>query len=211
MMGTSRLPPATDGKLIPAENYGVKVMSIGFLVKPGQPLIWRGPMLHSAIHQFLEDVEWGDLDYLIIDLPPGTGDAQLSLAQTLPLSGGIIVTLPQNISLEDASRGMKMFDALNIPVLGVVENMSFLQMPDGTKMDIFGNGGGEKLAREAGVAFLGGIPIDPKVRIGGDNGDPIVISDPGSPAGLALQNIAEKIAAALSVEAMKREEKGTIK
>ena len=140
MMGIHRLPGQNGEKLLPAEAYGVKVMSIGFLVKPNQPLIWRGPMLHSAIRQFLTDVEWGELDYLVVDLPPGTGDAALSLAQSLPLSGGVIVTLPQQVSLEDARRGLEMFRALDVPLLGVVENMSYLELPDGTRMDIFGNG-----------------------------------------------------------------------
>ncbi len=140
MMGVGKLPPPTLEKLVPAEAYGVKVMSIGLLVKPDQPLIWRGPMLHSAIRQFLSDVEWGELDYLIIDLPPGTGDAVLSLTQSLPLSGGVIVTLPQQVSLEDARRGMEMFRQLNVPILGVVENMSYLELPDGSRLDVFGSG-----------------------------------------------------------------------
>ena len=137
MMGVEGLPAPENGRIVPAEAYGVKMMSIGFMVRPGQPLIWRGPMLHTAIRQFLADVDWGELDYLIIDLPPGTGDAQLSLMQTLPLSGGVIVTLPQKVSLEDAGRGLQMFRELKVPVLGVVENMSFLLMPDGSKMDLF--------------------------------------------------------------------------
>jgi ATP-binding protein involved in chromosome partitioning len=139
MMGVTQLPTPKENKLIPAEAHGVKMMSIGFLVKPDQPLIWRGPMLHSAIRQFLTDVEWGELDYLIIDLPPGTGDAALSLAQSLPLSGGVIVTLPQQVSLDDARRGLEMFRQLNVHVFGVVENMSYLELPDGTRMDIFGS------------------------------------------------------------------------
>jgi ATP-binding protein involved in chromosome partitioning len=202
MMGVSRLPAPAQEKLVPAEAYGVKMMSIGFLVKPDQPLIWRGPMLHSAIRQFLSDVEWGELDYLIIDLPPGTGDAVLSLTQSLPLSGGIIVTLPQQVSLEDARRGMEMFRQLNVPIFGVVENMSFLELPDGTVMDIFGRGGGERLAREGDVPFIGTIPIDSKVREGGDSGKPIVINDPESPAAKALRSIAESIAAKISVAAI---------
>lgn len=141
MMGVSHLPPPRDGKLYPAEAYGVKLMSIGFLVKPEQPLIWRGPMLHSAIRQFLTDVVWGELDYLVVDLPPGTGDAGLSLAQSMPLSGGVIVTLPQQVSLDDARRGLEMFRQLNVPIFGVVENMSYLELPDGTRMDVFGSGG----------------------------------------------------------------------
>lgn len=204
MMGVTRLPPAAENKLIPAQAYGVKLMSIGFLVKPDQPLIWRGPMLHSAIRQFLSDVEWGELDYLIVDLPPGTGDAALSLVQSMPLSGGIIVTLPQQVSLDDARRGLEMFRQLNVPVFGVVENMSYLELPDGTRMDIFGSGGGERLAREAGVPFIGSIPIDPAVREGGDNGVPVVVSRPDSPVARALEMIAEEIAAKISVAAMQK-------
>ncbi len=202
MMGVQRLPAPTNGKLIPAETYGVKMMSIGFLVKPGQPLIWRGPMLHSAIRQFLADVEWGALDYLIIDLPPGTGDAQLSLAQSVPLSGGVIVTLPQQVSLEDASRGLYMFRELNVPILGVVENMSYLKLPDGTRMEVFGSGGGQQLADSAGVPMLGNIPMDPEVRSGGDNGAPVVVTLPESDSARALRSVAEAIAARLSVEAL---------
>jgi ATP-binding protein involved in chromosome partitioning len=202
MMGVSKLPPPTKEKLVPAEAYGVKMMSIGFLVRPDQPLIWRGPMLHSAIRQFLSDVEWGELDYLIVDLPPGTGDAALSLTQSLPLSGGIIVTLPQHVSLEDARRGMEMFRQLNVPILGVVENMSYLELPDGSRMDIFGTGGGELLAKEGNVPFLGTIPIDAEVRAGGDNGKPVVVEDPNSPAASAMRSLAEVIAAKISVAAI---------
>src|SRR5687767_9563272 len=166
MLGVDRLPPPQGKRLIPAQAYGIKMISMGLLVKPGQPLIWRGPMLNSAIRQFLSDVEWGELDYLIIDLPPGTGDASLSLAQALPLSGVVIVTLPQAVSIEDASRGLEMFRTLNVPILGVVENMSYLTLPDGSKMDVFGQGGGEQLAKSADVPFLGSIPMNPNVRIG---------------------------------------------
>ncbi len=205
MMGVNSLPAMNGEKLVPAEAYGVKIMSIGFMVPQGKALIWRGPMLHTAIRQFLSDVEWGDLDYLIIDLPPGTGDAQLSLAQSLPLSGGVIVTLPQAVSVEDASRGMQMFQQLNIPILGVVENMSFLEMPDGTRMDVFGEGGGKRMADANAVVYLGGIPIDPQVRIGGDNGTPVVITHPESASALALTSIAEQLAAQLSVQAIKNQ------
>jgi ATP-binding protein involved in chromosome partitioning len=201
MMGVDHLPPFKNGKLTPAEAYGVKLMSIGFLVPPGQALIWRGPMLHSAIRQFLGDVDWGELDYLIIDLPPGTGDAQLSLSQSLPLSGGVIVTLPQQVSLDDASRGLQMFQQLNVPILGVVENMSFLELPDGTRMDIFGSGGGQQLAASAHVPFLGSIPMDPAVRVGGDAGAPIMVTLPESAPAQALRSIAEQLAAKLSVAA----------
>jgi ATP-binding protein involved in chromosome partitioning len=205
MMGVDHLPASTSNKLIPAETYGVKMMSIGFLVKPGQPLIWRGPMLHSAIRQFLADVEWGELDYLIIDLPPGTGDAQLSLAQSIPLSGGVMVTLPQAVSLEDASRSLAMFRELNVPILGVVENMSFLELPDGTRMEVFGKGGGAALAAMGGVPLIGSIPMDPAVRAGGDNGKPIVVSRPDSAPALALRSVAEFVAAALSVAALQQD------
>ncbi len=205
MMGVDRLPPPEDDKLVPAEAYGVQLMSIGFLVKPGQPLIWRGPMLHSAIRQFLTDVRWSELDYLIIDLPPGTGDAQLSLSQSMPLSGGVIVTLPQQVSLDDASRGLEMFRELNVPILGVVENMSFLELPDGTQMDIFGSGGGEQLAKASGVPFIGAIPMDPSVRQGGDAGKPVVISQPESAVAKALKSVAEDVAAKVSMAALKQE------
>ncbi len=201
MMGVERLPNPVNGRLIPAESFGVKMMSIGFMVAPGQPLIWRGPMLHTAIRQFLADVEWGELDYLIIDLPPGTGDAQLSLMQNLPLSGGAIVTLPQLVSLEDAGRGLQMFKELKVPVLGVVENMSYLAMPDGSKMDLFGTGGGQALAEKMEVPFLGCIPIDPQVRIGGDSGNPVTLAKPDSEVAKALVSVAERIAAQISITA----------
>ncbi len=193
MMGVHELPPPEDKKLLPAEAYDVRLMSIGFLVPEGQPLIWRGPMLHGAIRQFVQDVRWGDLDYLVVDLPPGTGDAQLSLAQTMPLSGGLIVTLPQAVSVEDARRGLEMFRTMEVPILGVVENMSFLTLPGGDTMDVFGEGGGARLAEEAGVPFLGAIPLDPEVRVGGDQGKPIMVSQPGSPAAVAIRNVAEAL------------------
>jgi ATP-binding protein involved in chromosome partitioning len=202
MMGVHSLPATMSDKLTPAESYGVKLMSIGFLVKPNQPLIWRGPMLHSAIRQFLSDVAWGELDYLVIDLPPGTGDAALSLAQSMPLSGGVIVTLPQQVSLDDARRGLEMFRQLDVPIFGVVENMSYLELPDGTRMDIFGTGGGERLAAEAGVPFIGAIPMDPAVRAGGDQGVPVVVSHPDSPVAKALNDVAKDLAAKISVAAL---------
>ena len=205
MMGVNKIPGTDGKKLIPAEAYGVKMISIGFLVKPGEPLIWRGPMLHSAIRQFITDVSWGELDYLIIDLPPGTGDAQLSLCQSLALSGGIIVTLPQQVSLEDARRGLEMFRKLNVPVLGVIENMSYLELPDGTRMDIFGFGGGERLAKDAGVPFLGAIPIDPLVRLGGDDGVPVVISNEKSVVSQELIKATQRIAAEVSIAAINKE------
>lgn len=205
MMGVQRLPGAKDGKLIPAEAYGVQLISIGFLVKPGQPLIWRGPMLHSAIRQFLTDVAWSELDYMIIDLPPGTGDAQLSLSQSLPLSGGVIVTLPQQVSLDDALRGLQMFRELDVPIFGVIENMSYLELPDGTRMDVFGSGGGERLAESTGVPFLGSIPMDPVVREGGDSGVPVVIGNPDSVVAKSFEKIADELAAKVSVSALRQE------
>lgn len=201
MMGIHDIPGTQNNKLIPAEAYGVKLMSMGFLVKPGQPLIWRGPMLNSAIRQFLADVEWGELDYLIIDLPPGTGDASLSLAQMLPLSGVVIVTLPQAVSLEDASRGLTMFQTLEVPILGVIENM---------RGEFFGSGGGEDLARIAKVPFLGAVPMELSVRVGGDSGEPVVTSRPDSEAAKALKSIAEQVAARISVEALNQKNAPTI-
>jgi len=193
MMGVHDIPGTQGSKLIPAEAYGVKLMTMGFLVKPGQPLIWRGPMLNSAIRQFLSDVEWGELDYLIIDLPPGTGDTTLSLAQILPLSGVVIVTLPQAVSLEDASRGLSMFRTLEVPILGIVENM---------RGEFFGSGGGEDLARIAKVPFLGAIPMEQSIRIGGDIGEPVVVSQPKSNAAKILHAIAGQVAAQISIEAL---------
>jgi ATP-binding protein involved in chromosome partitioning len=193
MMGVHDIPGTKENKLIPADAFGVKIMSMGFLVKPGQPLIWRGPMLNSAIRQFLSDVEWGELDYLIIDLPPGTGDVPLSLAQSLPLSGVVIVTLPQAVSLEDASRGLEMFRTLQVPILGVIENM---------RGEFFGSGGGEDLARIAKVPFLGAIPMEQVVRIGSDSGQPVVVSHPNSDAARALRSVAEQLAARVSIEAL---------
>jgi ATP-binding protein involved in chromosome partitioning len=202
MLGVGRLPPPDGKRLRPASAYGLKMISMGLLVKPGQPLIWRGPMLNSAIRQFLGEVDWGELDYLIIDLPPGTGDAALSLAQALPLSGAIIVTLPQLVSIEDASRGLEMFRTLEVPILGVIENMSYLDLPDGSRMDIFGSGGGEQLAQASHTSFLGKIPIEPAVREGGDSGKPIVVSNPESAAAGALRQIARELAAKISVAAV---------
>ncbi len=202
MLGVDKLPPPLEQKLVPAQAYGIKMISMGLLVKPGQPLIWRGPMLNSAIRQFLGDVEWGELDYLIVDLPPGTGDAALSLAQALPLSGAVIVTLPQLVSIEDAGRGLNMFRTLEVPILGIIENMSYLDLPDGTRMDIFGSGGGEQLAQATQANFLGKVPIDQNVRIGGDSGKPIVVTHPDSAAAKSLTEISQKIAALVSVAAL---------
>jgi ATP-binding protein involved in chromosome partitioning len=181
-----------DGKskMQPPEAYGVQVISMGFLIKQNQPLMWRGPMLHTAIRQLLTDVNWAELDYLIADLPPGTGDAQISLAQSVPLSGAIIVTQPQVVALEDASKALVMCQHLEVPILGVVENMAGA---------FFGEGGGERLAEEYGAPFLGRVPLDAEVRIGGDAGRPVVIHDPEGPAGRAFVDLARQVAARVSV------------
>lgn len=182
-------------KIIPLQNYGVKVISIGVLVEEDAPVIWRGPMASGAVKQFMTDVDWGELDYLIFDMPPGTGDIQLTLVQTIPLSGAVIVTTPQEVSLIDARKALKMFTRVNVPVFGIVENMSYFIAPDtGKKYDIFGTGGGSKIAKELQTRFLGGIPIDPKIRIGGDNGVPIVYDSPDSEHGKAVTDIARKLA-----------------
>lgn len=205
MMGVSELPTPRNNKMVPAENYQVKIISIGFLVKQGQPLIWRGPLLNSTIRQFFTDVEWGELDYLVVDLPPGTGDVQLSLAQHIPVTCGVIVTMPQKVSLEDASRGIEMFNKLNIPVAGVVENMSAMLLPDGSTLDIFGEGGGEVMANAYGLEFLGRIPLDPQIRIKGDSGQPIVISQPDSKPAQIFNDMACQIASFISQMSMKDE------
>lgn len=199
MMGVENMPPPENDKLVPAEAFGVKFVSIAFMVEPGKPLIWRGPMLHSAIRQFIADVAWGELDYLVVDLPPGTGDAPLSLSQSMPLTGTVIVTMPQQVSLDDAERALEMFRTMEVPILGVVENMSFLQLESGEVVDLFGQGGGIQLAEATDVPFLGSIPIDPRVREGGDKGMPIVVSHPESEVALALTSVAEQIAAKVSV------------
>lgn len=190
MMGREKMPPPRNRKMIPAENYGVKFISTAFLLKPDQALVWRGPMLNSAIRQFLTDVDWGELDYLVVDLPPGTGDASLSLAQALPLSGTVIVTQPMAVAAGDALRAIKMFEQLNVPILGVVENMSG---------EFFGTGGGEKLADSQNLEYLGAVPLDARVRMGGDSGRPIVAASPTSPAGEAFMTIASQVAARVSV------------
>jgi ATP-binding protein involved in chromosome partitioning len=190
MMGVEQMPPPRNRKMVPAENFGVKFISMAFLTRPDQPLVWRGPMLHSAIRQLLTDVDWGELDYLIVDLPPGTGDAQLSLAQNIPLSGAVIVTQPMAVAAADALRGLKMFEKLDVPIIGVIENMSG---------EFFGTGAGTKLASEQDVEFLGSVPLDAQVRVGGDTGNPITIASPVSPAAVALNEISSAVAARVSV------------
>src|SRR5437588_1006273 len=191
MMGLPTLDPRTTP--FPVERYGLKLMSMGFIVNPTQAVIWRGPMVHRAITQFLTDIDWGQLDYLVIDLPPGTGDAQLTLTQSAPLSGAVIVTTPQEVSLIDARKGLEMFRQVHVPILGIVENMSYFTGDDGKRYEIFMHGGGKKLAGEAGVPFLGEIPIDPRVAECGDTGDPIVHKLPEAPVSKAYMKLAETV------------------
>ena len=188
MMGVPTIDTQTTS--FPIQRYGIKLMSMGFIVNPNQAVIWRGPMVHKAVTQFLTDIDWGQLDYLVIDLPPGTGDAQLTLTQTAPLSGAIIVTTPQEVSLIDARKGLEMFRQVRVPVLGMVENMSYFIGDDGKRYDIFRHGGGRKLATNAGVPFLGEIPIDPRVAECGDVGDPIVHKYPDSQVAQAYVKLA---------------------
>lgn len=211
MMGIKEKPriyqDKDNMKMLPLENFGIKLMSIGFLIDDNAPVIWRGPMASGAVKQFLSDVVWGELDYLIFDMPPGTGDIQLTLAQTIPLTGAVIVTTPQEVSLIDARKGLKMFHRVNVPVLGIIENMSYFIAPDtGNKYDIFGNGGGEKLAEELEAPYLGGIPIDPRIRIGGDKGIPIVYDIPDSVHSEIIYMIARNLAAQISIRNMNASE-----
>lgn len=187
-------------KLAPLESYGVKIISIGFMIDDENPVIWRGPMASGALKQFMTDVNWGNLDYLIYDLPPGTGDIQLTLVQTIPLTGAVIVTTPQEVSLIDAKKGFKMFERVNVPVFGIIENMSYFIAPDtGKQYDIFGSGGGEKLALQLNSKLLGSIPIDSRIREGGDNGKPIVEALPDSENAKKIIEIARNLAAQISI------------
>ncbi len=179
MMGTNRTPAAIGERIQPLEQYGVKLMSMGFLNPGDKPLVWRGPMLHSVIQQFLRGVDWGVLDYLIIDLPPGTGDVQLSLVQSAPLTGAVVVTTPSDVSLEDARKAVHMFQQVRVPILGIVENMSWLQCPHcDERIDVFSTGGGRRTAEAMDIPFLGALPLDPHVRVGGDTGHPIATNGP---------------------------------
>lgn len=195
MMGVPQVDPQITP--FPMDRYGLKLMSMGFIVPATQAVIWRGPMVHKAVSQFLSDISWGELDYLVIDLPPGTGDAQLTLTQTAPLSGAVIVTTPQEVSLIDARKGLEMFKQVRVPVLGIVENMSYFVGEDGKRYEIFRHGGGRKLANDAGVPLLGEIPIDPRVAECGDTGDPIVRKYPDSPVGKAYLELAKIVAGEL--------------
>ncbi|TVR13630.1 MAG: iron-sulfur cluster carrier protein ApbC [Planctomycetota bacterium] len=207
MMGISREPYVANKQMIPLENHGVRMISMGFLVDPKAAMIWRGPMLMGAIRQFITDVAWGDLDYLLVDLPPGTGDVQMTLAQTVPLQGAVVVSTPQNIALLDAQRGVTMFNKLDIPILGIVENMSAFICPEcGTSSPIFGVGGAQRYAEDEGLPFLGGIPLEPAVRECGDEGTPVVLAHPHSHSGRAFTSLAEQVASRISIEALTGEE-----
>jgi ATP-binding protein involved in chromosome partitioning len=189
-----------NGKLIPHEKFGIKIFSIGFIYPAEAPLVWRGPMLHSAIRQFLQDVAWGELDYLIIDMPPGTGDSQLSLAQVASGVMGVIVTQPQLVAMSDALKGLAAFEQLKIPIIGVIENMGpYIDAATGQKVALFGEGGGQKLAALKSVPFLGSVPLNPMIRAGGDSGRPIVFADPEGPVAMAISEIARQVAARVSV------------
>jgi len=207
MLGTGYDQPLVEnGKLVPIKAHGIKMISMAVLVPPDKPMILRGPMLHGVVRQFLSDVDWGELDYLIVDMPPGTGDVQLSLAQLVPVQGAVLVTTPQEVSLADVRRAVAMFHQVNIPILGVIENMSYFIAPDtGNKYEIFGRGGGQKLCSEYQLNFLGEVPMGMEVREGGDSGVPVVVSFPDSPQALAFDTVAEEVARQVSIEAMKPE------
>ena len=192
---------STEGKkIVPAEKHGIRVVSMGFLTDSKAPIIWRGPMLHGVIRQFFQDVRWDELDYLVVDMPPGTGDVALSLSQIVPVAGAIVVTTPQTVSLSDSRRAVGMYRKLNVPTLGIIENMSYYVCPGCQReSDLFGKGGGERIAAELGVPFLGQVPIYEPVRVGGDTGVPIVISEPDSPAARAFLQTAERAAAQVSI------------
>jgi ATP-binding protein involved in chromosome partitioning len=192
-------PEVVDKNLVPLEKYGVKLMSIGFLVDPETAVVWRGPMASSAIRQFINEVDWKELDYLIFDLPPGTGDIQITLAQIIPLSGAVIVTTPQDVALADVSKAVSMFRKVDVPILGLVENMSYYELPDGTRDYIFGHHGGEIFAKTHGLAFLGSIPIDREVREGGDSGTPYVLGHPESATSVAVTRAAMEVARRVSI------------
>ena len=203
MLGTNRQPGQRDNKIVPLEAWGVRFMSMGLLVSQGEAVVWRGPMLHGAIKSFLHDVDWGELDYLLVDLPPGTGDVQLSLIQQTLVAGAVIVTTPSQVAIEDAVKAIAMFDKLQVPVLGVIENMSYFLCPNcDVRHDIFATGTGEQRALAMGLPFLGAIPLHPNVRAGGDEGRPVVASEPDSPYGRALAQIAGTLARRISIQTL---------
>jgi ATP-binding protein involved in chromosome partitioning len=195
----------TDGeKIVPAERYGVQTVSMGFFTKDEDAVIWRGPMLHSAVNQFFRDVRWTDVDYLVVDLPPGTGDVALSISQSVPVAGAVLVTTPQTVAVADTRRAVRMYQKLNVPTLGIVENMSYFACPGcGRESDLFGKGGGERLAEELGVPFLGGLPLYEPIRVGGDTGVPIVVGEPDSAPARAFLALAERTAAQVSIASYK--------
>jgi len=203
MMGVNAPPPVVNEKIIPLQAHGVKVISLGFLIERDQPAIWRGPIVMKIVTQFLRDVAWGQLDYFLVDMPPGTGDAQLSLVQATHVHGAVIVTTPQDVATGDALRGAKMFQRVNVPVLGIVENMSWFECPHcGKPTAIFGTGGGKRLADELELPLLGEIPLDPRIHEGGDRGTPIVVAEPDAPAARALRSLADRVTAALGAPAV---------
>jgi ATP-binding protein involved in chromosome partitioning len=194
MMGINKTPMAYGERIQPLEQFGVKLMSMGFLSPGDKPLVWRGPMLHSVIQQFLRGVDWGDLEYLVIDLPPGTGDVQLTLIQTAPVTGAVVVTTPSDVSLEDARKAVHMFNQVKVPILGIVENMSYLICPHcSERIDVFSTGGGERTAREMQVNFLGALPLDPAVRKGGDSGSPVALQNGNDSHGAVFRELAQKM------------------
>lgn len=205
MLGSKTRPEIEGRKIIPVTVHGLKLMSMAFFLKEDEPVIWRGPMLHGAIKQFLGDVDWGRLDYLFIDLPPGTGDVQLTLSQVIPLTGAVLVTTPQDVALLDVRKAAAMFRKVNVPILGVIENMSYFNCPHcGERSEIFSHGGGKKTAEANGAAFLGQIPLDIRVRQGGDDGLPVVVHDPHSGPALVFRDMADKLAAIISVSTYKK-------
>ena len=200
MLGIESQLESDGKKIVPAEKYGIRVVSMGFLTDGDAPIIWRGPMLHGIVRQFFQDVVWGELDYLVVDMPPGTGDVALSLSQTVPVSGAVVVTTPQTVSLSDSRRAVAMYRKLNVPTLGIIENMSYYVCPGCEReSDLFGKGGGERMAEELGVPFLGQIPLYTPIRIGGDTGAPIVSAEPDSPVTQGFLNVAERVAAQISI------------
>jgi len=206
MLGVAGEEPGIfNNKIIPIEAYGIRMISMALLAPPDKPMILRGPMLHGIVRQFLSDVNWGELDYLIVDMPPGTGDVQLSLAQLVPVQGAVLVTTPQAVSIADVRRALKMFETVAIPLLGIIENMSYFVPPDmpEKRYNIFGEGGGRALAEEYNVPFLGEVPLGMEVREAGDRGIPVVVSEPDSPQSKAFRAVAEEVARYVSIEAMK--------
>ena len=210
MLGPAERPPGTtpEQKIVPALHHGIKVISVGFFVEKGEAVVWRGPMVHRLLQQFLADVEWGDLDYLVCDLPPGTGDVQLSLSQLIPIAGAVMVTTPQEVSIIDVVKGIAMFEKVEIPILGLVENMSYYKCPAcGHHDEIFSHGGGKRLAQEVGAPFFGELPIDTRIRFGGDAGVPVVIASPDSDNAQRFMDIATRAALKVAANVLSKPKK----